>query len=110
MGTGRRAYKKLDVAKFPYGVLAGNHDVGHLNGDYSNYTQYFGENRYLSNPWYGGSYKNNRGHYDLISVDGIDFIMLYMGWGIGDEEIQWMNDVLAQYPERKAILNFHEYC
>ena len=103
------AYKKLDVAKFPYGVLAGNHDVGHLNGDYSNYTQYFGENRYLSNPWYGGSYKNNRGHYDLISVDGIDFIMLYMGWGIGDEEIQWMNDVLAQYPERKAILNFHEY-
>ena len=65
--------------------------------------------RYLSNPWYGGSYKNNRGHYDLISVDGIDFIMLYMGWGIGDEEIQWMNDVLAQYPERKAILNFHEY-
>ncbi|MFR2836373.1 MAG: hypothetical protein ACLTCI_06785 [[Clostridium] nexile] len=52
---------------------------------------------------------NNRGHYDLISVDGIDFIMLYMGWGIGDEEIQWMNDVLAQYPERKAILNFHEY-
>ena len=61
------AYKKLDVAKFPYGVLAGNHDVGHLNGDYSNYTQYFGENRYLSNPWYGGSYKNNRGHYDLIS-------------------------------------------
>ena len=56
-----------------------------------------------------GSYQNNRGHYDLITVGGIDFIMLYMGWEIGDEEIQWMNDVLAQYPERKAILNFHEY-
>ena len=35
--------------------------------------------------------------------------MVYMGWGIYDEEIEWMNDVLAQYPERKAILNFHEY-
>ena len=103
------AYHLLDAAGFPYGVLAGNHDVGHLNGSYDNYTTYFGEERYASNPWYGGSYKNNRGHYDLITVGGIDFIMLYMGWGIGDEEIAWMNTVLAQYPERKAILNFHEY-
>ena len=103
------AYQKLDQSRFPYGVLAGNHDVGHLNGDYSNFGKFFGEERYASNPWYGGSYQNNRGHYDLISVDGIDFIMIYMGWGIGDDEIQWMNDVLEQYPERKAILNFHEY-
>ena len=62
-----------------------------------------------SNPWYGGSYKNNKGHYDLVSAGGIDFIMVYMGWGIGDEEIEWMNDVLARYPDRVAILNFHEY-
>ncbi len=104
-----QAYRMLDEAGIPYGVLAGNHDVGHLSGDYTNFSRYFGEARYSGNPWYGGSYKDNRGHYDLITVDGIDFIMIYMGWGIGDEEIQWMNDVLAQYPERKAILNFHEY-
>ena len=35
--------------------------------------------------------------------------MMYVGWGVGDDEIEWMNDVLAQYPERIAILNFHEY-
>lgn len=103
------AYKKLDEANFPYGVLAGNHDVSHKDEDYSNYSTYFGENRYSSNPWYGESYKDNKGHYDLISIDGIDFIMVYMGWGIYDEEIEWMNNILAKYPERKAILNFHEY-
>ena len=103
------AYKMLDEAGFPYGVLAGNHDVGHLSGDYNNYWQYFGASRYENNPWYGGSYQNNRAHYDLISVDGIDFLMMYVGWGVGDDEIEWMNDVLAQYPERIAILNFHEY-
>lgn len=103
------AYKMLDEAGMPYGVLAGNHDVGHLSGDYTNFSKYFGAWRYENNPWYGESYKDNRGHYDLITVDGIDFIMIYMGWGVGDEEIAWMNDVLAQYPERKAILNFHEY-
>lgn len=103
------AYRILDNAGFPYGILAGNHDVGHLKGDYSHFSRYFGENRYNSNPWYGGSYQDNRCHYDLVSVDGIDFIMMYAGWGINDEEINWMNQVLAQYPERKAILNFHEY-
>ena len=103
------AYRLLDEAGLPYGVLAGNHDVGHLSGDYTSFSKYFGESRYGQNPWYGESYKDNRGHYDLITVDGIDFIMVYMGWGIGDEEIQWMNQVLEKYPERKAILNFHEY-
>lgn len=103
------AYTLLDDAGLAYGILAGNHDVGHLSGTYDNYSQYFGESRYQQNAWYGESYKDNRGHYDLISVGGIDFIMIYMGWGIGDEEIDWMNEVLAQYPERKAILNFHEY-
>lgn len=104
-----KAYSMLDNALFPYGILAGNHDVGHKSEDYTSYGTYFGESRYNQTPWYGGSYENNRGHYDLITVDGIDFIMLYMGWGIGDDEIQWMNDVLQQYPDRKAILNFHEY-
>ena len=103
------AYQLLDNASLPYGILAGNHDVGHLSGTYDNYTTYFGEERYVSNPWYGGSYQSNKGHYDLITVGGIDFIMIYMGWGIGDDEINWMNDVLAKYPERKAILNFHEF-
>ena len=32
-----------------------------------------------------------------------------MGWGITQEDIAWMNKILAKYPERKAILNFHEY-
>ena len=104
-----KAYDIIDNEHLPYGVLAGNHDVGHKSEDYTEYGQHFGADRYDNNPWYGESYKNNRGHYDLITVDGIDFIMIYMGWGIGDDEIKWLNEVLAKYPERKAILNFHEY-
>lgn len=102
-------YKALDDAKLPYGVLAGNHDVYHQAGDYSKYSKYFGEKRYESNPWYGGSYKDNRGHYDLISAGGQDYIVLYMGWGPGDEEIEWMNEVLKKYPERITFIELHEY-
>jgi LPXTG-motif cell wall-anchored protein len=102
-------YQRLDDAGLPYGVLAGNHDVGHELGDYTDYSNWFGEDRFAANPWYGGSYKDNRGHYDLISAGGIDFLMVYQGWGPGDEEIAWMNEVLAQYPDRIAVVAQHEY-
>lgn len=102
----------LDEANIPYGVLAGDHDTGyhprHVN-DYSVYQQYFGADRFQDRSYYGESYKDNRGHYDLISVDGNDFIMVYMSWGIGEDEIKWMNEVLSSHSDRKAILNFHEY-
>lgn len=101
--------KKLDDASIPYGVLAGNHDVLQKTEDYTEYYKYFGEDRFINNSFYGGSYLNNRGHYDLISVDGNDYIMMYLGWGITDEGITWMNEVLKQHPDRTAILTFHEY-
>lgn len=99
----------LDEAGIPYGVLAGNHDVDNKSHNYENYYQYFGADRFEDRSYYGGSYENNRGHYDLISVNGIDFIMVYMGWGVDQEGIDWINEVLAAHPDRVAILNFHEY-
>ncbi|MFI8707637.1 lamin tail domain-containing protein [Bacillus sp. NPDC077411] len=101
--------KVLENAKVPYGVLAGNHDVNHKDEDYTAYSKYFGDWRFKDKAFYGESYKDNRGHYDLISAKGNDFIMMYMGWGITDEDIQWMKEVLQKYPNRKVILSFHEY-
>ncbi|WP_338788062.1 lamin tail domain-containing protein [Metabacillus sp. FJAT-53654] len=99
----------LDQNNIPYGVLAGNHDVDQLSNDYTEYSKYFGADRFEDKSYYGDTYKNNRGHYDLISSNGNDFIMVYMGWGVQDEDLEWINDILKQYPNRKAILNFHEY-
>ncbi len=99
----------LEAASLPYGVLAGNHDVGLDLADYETYGQYFGEERFSAQPWYGGSYNNNAGHYDLVSAGGVDFILVYMSWNIGQPEIDWMNQVLAEYPDRRAILCFHAY-
>ncbi|MFS0726953.1 S-layer homology domain-containing protein [Paenibacillus sp. 1P07SE] len=105
-----RSMKVLEENNIPYGVLAGNHDVL-LNSEnpYQEYYKWFGEDRFNDQPHYGGSYQNNRGHYDLISAGGVDFIIVYMGWLIGDEEIQWMHDIVAAHPDRKAIISLHEY-
>ncbi|MFC0214007.1 S-layer homology domain-containing protein [Paenibacillus chartarius] len=101
--------KVLENAGIPYGVLAGNHDVAGKAGAYDQYWKYFGEDRFKNQPTWGGSIDNNRGHYDLVSSDGNDFIFIYMGWGIRDSDIEWMNKVLSEHPDRKAVLNFHEF-
>ncbi|GIP62560.1 hypothetical protein J32TS6_11150 [Virgibacillus pantothenticus] len=104
-----RSMQTLDDANIPYGVVAGNHDVNNKSRDYSYYGQFFGEDRFKNNAYYGGSFKDNRGHYDLMSVNGMDFIMVHLGWGIEEDGIEWLNDVLQAHPNRKAILNVHEY-
>ncbi|WP_371030058.1 metallophosphoesterase [Pseudoclavibacter sp. JSM 162008] len=102
-------YQRLDDAGLPYGVLAGNHDVGNDLEDYSYYGEYFGEERFAGKPWYGGSYEDNRGHFDLVSAGGIDFLMLYTGWLPNDDSIAWMNEVLAEHPDRVAVIAQHEF-
>lgn len=96
----------LDVAKIPYGVLPGNHDKG---DNYKQYQHYFGKKRFRYKDYYGGSYQNNRGHFDLISRNGKDYVFVYMGWDVDKEAIVWMNKVLSRYSDRTAILVFHEY-
>ncbi len=99
----------FDEAGMPYGVLGGNHDVAAGLEDNENYYTYFGADRFEDQPTFGGSYSNNLGHYDLVSENGQDFIIVYMSWNIYQEEIDWMNSILAQYSDRKAILCFHPY-
>ena len=103
------AMQIFDEAGMPYGVLGGNHDVYAGAEGYGNYWKYFGEDRFADQETYGGSYQNNLGHYDLLTENGQDLIILYMSWDIYTEEIEWMNQVLQQYSDRKAIIALHRY-
>ncbi|MDQ0233485.1 metallophosphoesterase [Metabacillus malikii] len=96
----------LDVANVPYGVLPGNHDEG---DKFKLYKKYFGVQRFAKKRYYGEPYDENRGHYDLLSVNGKDYLFIYMGGDMNKEEITWMNNVLARYADRTAFLSFHEY-
>lgn len=104
-----KAFKKLDHANISYGVLAGNHDVGHSRVDYKTFAHYFGEHRFKSQDTFGESIQNNRNHYDLLSAGGRDLLMLYLGWGITQQDIDWAKRVLQKYPEKIVFLNTHDY-
>lgn len=103
----RSQQERLEQAGIPSGVLGGNHDVAHGNMVYDLYWKYFGEKYYKDNSWYGGSYKNNLGHYDVIEADGEELLMIYMSWDIYKPEIDWINSVLAAHPDTKAVIATH---
>ncbi|WP_243388242.1 metallophosphoesterase [Bacillus kexueae] len=101
-------FKQLEKQQIPYGVLAGNHDL--VKGkSYEKFAFYFGERRFIHQPYYQASYQNNRGHYDVMEIGNQPFIFLYMGWDIAEKEIEWMNHVLAEHQDKVAVLAFHKY-
>lgn len=106
-----KAFDILDAGKVPYGVSAGNHDVGTTTIIYDYYATYFGMHRFYQNDHFGGSINDNECHYDLITVGEYDFIVLYLGYGIENEEhtVAWANKVLKMYPHRNAIIATHAY-
>ncbi|MCM3626798.1 S-layer homology domain-containing protein [Paenibacillus glycanilyticus] len=101
--------KRLEDAGVPYGVVTGNHDVNHDESNYTEYWKYFGRERFEDQPYYGDDLNNNRDHYDLISVKGQDFLIMYLGWNIQDNTVEWANEVLKKYPDRYVIIGTHEY-
>ncbi|MBQ9415043.1 MAG: hypothetical protein IJU16_07955, partial [Clostridia bacterium] len=81
------------------------------SSDYSMFGKTFGVERYNDLPWYGGSINNNTSHYDLITIGNVDFVILYLGYGLEatDETIEWANNVLQTYSHRSAIIATHQY-
>ena len=95
----------LLTGKLPYLISAGNHDVGAPTGDYSRFTPRFGQ----TEPEGGGLWEGGKGQYALLDAGGLSFLIVMMGYGTGDEGIAWTNSILAQYPDRYAILGVHSY-
>ena len=108
-----KAFEILDNNNVPYGVCAGNHDVGSALAsiNYNYFSTYFGNNRFNNKDYYGGSLNDNECHYDLISVGEYDFVVLYIGFGVEakKETIAWTNEILKTYKHRNAIIATHGY-
>ncbi len=92
----------------PNGVLAGNHDQLKETG-LTPYKKYFGEAHYADCPWYGGSFEDNRGHFDLLTMGSTDYVFVYMSYGLGKGCVKWINQVFAAYPNRVGVLCLHDY-
>ncbi|KAF0095297.1 MAG: Metallophosphoesterase [Puniceicoccaceae bacterium 5H] len=109
----RESLSILD-GKLPYALVPGNHDYGPGGNAKTRETflnDYFHTEFYEAWPTFGGAM--NAGEmdntYHLFTAGGIDWIVIALEWGPRDSTIEWANSILAQYPNRKAILVTHAY-
>lgn len=95
----------------PFSVVPGNHDhKGYdTKGSSFFYNKYFPEYYFSNKKWWGGSYNGNDNNYQLLNIEGIEFIFLNLDWCPSQDEIEWANSILDKYPERRAILTTHGY-
>ncbi|MCE5235656.1 MAG: metallophosphoesterase [Clostridiaceae bacterium] len=106
-----RAMESLEG--IPYGVLGGNHDVGTSEQDFSVFSSCFGEKAMEKRPgsdaYYGGSYKDNRGHYDLVDIGANRYVFAYMGYAPDSGAVAWLNRVFKEHRDRIGVLCVHDY-
>lgn len=95
------------LGAIPYGVLPGNHDVS--DEDHSAYSHWFGAARMEGEPWYGGSYEDNCGHFDLIDAGNTKYLFVYLGYNMDESGIRFVNKTLAAHPDRVGVLLVHSY-
>ncbi|PTX98635.1 metallophosphoesterase [Opitutus sp. ER46] len=109
------ALSRLETpVSLPFGLAVGNHDQepnGDPDGTSTLFNRHFGVSHFEGRPYYGGHYgDNNENHYDLFSAAGQDYLALYFEYDAANahpEVITWASEVLAAYPNRRAILVTH---
>lgn len=131
--TAKNIWYKLDTplagqTAIPNGVTVGNHDQtpngwAIKDGDRTKtttlYNKYFGIAHFTNDingnprPYYHSKVEyGNDSHYDLITASGMDLILIFLEYnGVAGHDLvglnNWCDDMLAQYPDRKAIIISH---
>jgi hypothetical protein len=119
------AMKKLEDAKVPYSILAGNHDVTN-DIDYHNpwdqnsgtdaqrtfnsepYLKWFPSSRAAQQSTFRERDSSGFHEYHIFQANGVKFMVLSLSWRISDSAIAWARDVIDRNPTLPVILSNHQ--
>jgi hypothetical protein len=108
-----KAMAELD-GRVPYALAAGNHDYkphGNSTTGRSGINEYFPPSKFEKWPTFGGVMKPGdiTNSFHLFRAGKTDWIVIVLQWAPSDAAVNWANEVLAKYPNHKAILVTHAY-
>jgi hypothetical protein len=87
----------------PYTIPPGNHDQ-----PTTLFNKYFGVSRFTGRDYYGGHYSTkNNNHYVLFNASGISFIAIALDYNPSTAVLNWADDLLKTFSNRRAIVIEH---
>ncbi|MCC6508702.1 MAG: metallophosphoesterase [Pirellulaceae bacterium] len=106
--------------RVPYGISVGNHDMT-SKGDSRLFQEYFPASRFREFTWYGGCFAgskavvttgpavsgNNANSFQLFTAGKIDWLFLHLECNAPDDVLQWAQQAIDQYPDRKILITSH---
>ena len=106
--------------KMPYGTCPGNHDLASGNTDYlirfgpnpthtSSVGRWIDPASHQTYSWYGGSSPRGYSSYQIVTVNGRDFMFLHMDMDACDQDLAWAAGVLAAHPKTLTMVTTHNY-
>ena len=99
--------------KVPYLIVPGDRDHnGHVAlKNKLNFNKYFNYTKFTKYSWYGGHYpeKGNENNFGFFSAENMDFLILGLTYCPIDDDLQWANNIINTYPDKKVILFTHSY-
>jgi len=103
----RRYYQFTDkfTDEIPYTAVAGNHELGVKLQEWDAYlalpeVKAIPEER---------KFEEGKAMYSILEYGNEKFIIAGIGYGAEEESFDWLNNVLEDHSEYKAILLFHSY-
>ena len=99
-----------DDCAVPYAIVPGNHDYN-KSGRETHINKYFPVSRFESQPTWGDSMEVDRieNSYHLFNAGGQKFIVIALEFGPRESTLEWVDRVLGDYSDRKAIIITHAY-
>lgn len=100
--------------KVKYTTVPGNHDYTNNckeSRDLSWYNKYFSPERVKNYSYFGGLYNESetQNSYYLFTESGVDYLIMCLEFGPDDSVIEWANEIVSLYPNRRVIVTTHGY-
>ena len=91
-------------------VLPGNHDTKR-GIDTDLYNEYFGPDRYASAPGFVDSIAPDdaTSSYTIVQAGPAPVLVLSIGYGYGERELAWAEDVVTAHPDHNIVIATHEH-
>jgi formylglycine-generating enzyme required for sulfatase activity len=103
-----------------YGTCPGNHDLGPDSNDYlarfgpnpthaSSIGRWIDPATHQPYAWYRGSSPRGYSSYQIVRINGRDFMFLHLDHDCPDEDMAWAAAVLTAHPQVLTMITTHNY-